>query len=85
MEKMRKLNESIQLLEIVRHNLRDLSEACENEHKLIFKALEVEDAEQIEDPKLYSIALDLKYNKEDLADKAEELESFIKDLEKLKL
>lgn len=85
MEKMRKVNEILQLLEIARHNLRDLAEACENEHKLIFKALEVEDAEQVEDAKLYGIVLDLEYNIKDLADKAEELESFIKDIEKIKL
>ena len=85
MEKMRKVNESLQLLEIVRHNLKDLAEACENEHKLIFKALEVENAEQVEDAKLYGIVLDLEYNIKDLGDKVEELESFIKDLEKVKL
>ena len=85
MEKMRKISESLHLLEIVRHNLRDLSEACENEHKLIFKALEVDNAEQVEDAKLYGIVLDLEYNAKELKDKAEELEGFIKDLEKIKL
>lgn len=85
MEKMRKVNETLQLLEIARHNLRDLSEACENERKLVFRALEVDDAEEVEDPKLYSIINDLEYNAKDLKDKAEELEGFIKDLEKIKL
>ena len=85
MEKMRKVNETLQLLEIARHNLRDLAEACENEKKLIFRALEVDEEEEIDDAKLYGIVLDLEFNIKDLADKAEELESFIKDIEKIKL
>lgn len=85
MEKMRKVNETLQLLEIARHNLRDLSEACENERKLIFRALNVSDAEQVEDAQLYCIVNDLEYNAKDLADKVEEVESFIKDLERVKL
>ena len=85
MEKDRKLNECIQLLEIVRHTLRDISEACENEHKLIFKALEVDDAEKVEDPKLYGIVLDLEYNAESLKSTAEDLKSLISDLERIKI
>lgn len=85
MEKARKLNEAIQLLNIVYNSLHEIGTACENERKLIFKALEVEDAEQVEDAKLYGIVLDLDYNSQDLIDKAEELKRFIDSLERVKL
>ena len=85
MEKARKLNEALQLLEIVKHMLYDLSEACESERKLIFKALEVEDAEKIEDASLYKIVLDLEYNGEEIKSNAEDLIGIIKYLEKIKL
>ena len=85
MEKARKLNEAIQLLEIVRHTLNEISEACESERKLIFKALEVDDAEKIEDAKLYSIVLDLDYNGGELKRNAEDVANVIKYLEKIKL
>ena len=41
--------------------------------------------EKIEDAQLYSIALDLDYNAHEIAEKVEELESLIKDLDKLKI
>ena len=87
MQKMRKVSECIALCNIVVNNLNDLSEVLASELKLIFKALEIEDqdSEKIEDAKLYCIANDLEYNSKDLKDKAEELQSFIKDLEKIKL
>lgn len=85
MEKARKLNEALQLLEIVRHTLREIGEACESERKLLFRALEVEDAEKIEDASLYKIALDLDYNAEELKSNAEDVASIIKYLEKIKL
>lgn len=85
MEKARKLNEAIQLLEIVRHTLTEIGEACESEKKLIFKALEVEDAEQVEDASLYKIVLDLDYNAGELKSNAEDVASIVKYLEKIKL
>ena len=85
MEKARKLNEAIQLLEIVRHTLTEIGEACESEKKLIFKALDVEDAEQVEDASLYKIVLDLDYNGGELKSNAEDVASIIKYLEKIKL
>lgn len=85
MEKARKLNEALQLLEIVRHTLLEIGEACESERKLLFRALEVEDAEKIEDASLYKIALDLEYNAEELNSNAEDVASIIKYLEKIKL
>ena len=83
--KDRKLSETVQLVRIAVNNLKELAEALENEHSCLFRALEVDDAEKIEDATLYGCALDLEYNKKDIADKAEELESFLKDLEKVKL
>ena len=87
MQKERKLGECVALCNIVVNSLNDLSEALSNELKLIFKALEIEDqdAEKIEDAKLYGIALDLDYNSSQLKNISEEVQSIIKDLEKLKL
>ena len=87
MEKNRKLSEAIQLLEIVRHSLNDIAEACESELKLIFKALEIsdEDPEKIDDAGLYKIALDLDYNGKEIREEAEDLKSFIDSLNKIKI
>lgn len=87
MQKEKKLSECVALCGVASNALKDLSEALSNELKLIFKALEIEggDFEKIEDAKLYGIALDLDFNAKDLQEKAEELDSFIKNLERVKL
>ena len=85
MERARKLNEAIQLLTVAFNQLQEIGKDCENERDLIFRALEVDDAEKVEDATLYGIVLDLEYNSKDLIDKAEELKSFIDDLKKVKI
>ena len=87
MEKNRKLSECVALCNIVVNCLNEISTETEKERKLIFKALEIEneDAERVEDPKLYGLVLDHEYNAKQLKDLAEEVQSIIKDLEKIKL
>ena len=87
MEKSRKLSECVALCNIVVNCLNEISAEAEKERKLIFKALEIEgeDAEKVEDPKLYGLVLDLEYNARELKNLGEEVQSIIKDLEKIKL
>ena len=87
MLKSRKLSECVALCNIVVNCLNEISEESEKERKLLFKALEIEDqdVEKIEDPKLYGLALDLEYNAHQLKDLAVEMQSIIKDLEKIKI
>ena len=87
MLKSRKLAECVALCNIVVNCLQEISEESAKERKLLFKALEIddEDAEKIEDPKLYGLALDLEYNADQLKNLGEEMQSIIKDLEKIKI
>ena len=87
MNKTEKMRGCVELCSVYFNNLKELREALLNELKCLYKALEIkeEDAEKIEDPQLYKIALDLEYNADSLKSSAEELESIIKDLEKLKI
>lgn len=77
----------VALLEVARNNLSEVRETLLNELKSLFRALEITDSdfEKIEDAQLYGIALDLDYNAHEIAEKVEELESLIKDLDKLKV
>lgn len=87
MNKSKKLGEALALCGVALSILKELEEAQRSELKLLFKALEIEDqdSEKIEDASLYGIALNLDYSADQLKDQAEELEKFIKDLEKDKL
>ena len=85
MDKSQKMRGCVALLEVSRNNLNEVKETLLNELKNLFRALEIQDQdfEKIEDPQLYSIALDLDYNAHEIAEKVEELESLIIDLDKL--
>lgn len=87
MNKSKKLGEALALCGVVLSIIKELEENERQELKLLFKALEIEDqdSEKIEDPTLYGIALNLDYNADQLKDQAEEVQSFIKGLEKIKL
>ena len=87
MNKSKKLGEALALCGVVLTILKELEENERQELKLLFKALEIEDqdSEKIEDPTLYEIALNLDFNAGQLKDQAEEMQSFIKYLEKIKL
>lgn len=87
MNKTEKMRGCVALCGVALSNLRELREALLNELKILFKALDIkdEDAEKIDDPQLYHIALDLEYNAESLKSSAEDLESVLKDLEKLSI
>lgn len=87
MNKSKKLGEALALCGVALSILKELEENERQELKLLFKALEIEDqdSEKIEDASLYSIALDLDYNADQLKEQAEEMESFIKGLERVKL
>lgn len=87
MDKSQKMRGCVALLEVARNNLSEVKETLLNELKNLFRALEIQDQdfEKIEDAQLYSIALDLDYNADEIAEKVEELESLIKDLDKLKV
>lgn len=87
MNKTEKMRGCVALCALSLNNLKELREALLNELKALFKALEIkdQDSEKIEDPKLYEIALDLEYNADSLKSSAEDLESIIKDLEKLEI
>ena len=78
---------SVAVLEVARNNLNEVKETLLNELKSLFRALNITDSdfEKIEDAQLYGIALDLDYNAQEIADKVEELESLIKDLDKIKV
>ena len=87
MNKSEKMRGCVALCALSLNNLKELREAVLLELKTLFRALEIEDqdTEKIEDAELYKIANDLEWNAERLQDSAEELESIIKDLEKIKL
>ena len=87
MNKNEKMRGCVALLEVARNNLSEVKETLLNELKNLFRALEITDSdfEKIEDAQLYGIALDLDYNAHEIAEKVEELESLIKDLDKLKV
>lgn len=87
MNKTEKMRGVVALCAVSLANLRELRDALLNERSLLFKALEIkdEDAEKIDDPQLYKIALDLEYNADSLKSSAEDLESVLKDLERLSI
>ena len=87
MNKSKKLGEALALCGVALSILRELEENEKQELKLLFKALEIEDQdpEKIEDAKLYGVALDLDYNAHKLKNQAEDLETVIQDIERLKL
>ena len=87
MNKTEKMRGCVALCALSLNNLKELRETLSNELKALFKALEIkdQDSEKIEDPQLYKIALDLEYNADSLKSSAEDLESIIKDLEKLEI
>ena len=87
MNKTEKMRGCVALCGVALSNLRELREALLSELKVLFKALEIkeEDSEKIEDPQLYKIALDLEYNADSLKSSAEDLESVLKDLEKINI
>ena len=78
---------SVAVLEVARNNLNEVKETLLNELKSLFRALNITDSdfEKIEDAQLYGIALDLDYNAREIGEKVEDLDSLIKDLDKLKV
>ena len=87
MDKTQKMRGCVALCSVSLNNLKELREALLNELGCLYRALGIEDqdSEKIEDAQLYKIALDLEYNAESLKSSAEDLESIIKDLDKLKI
>ena len=87
MNKTEKMRGVVALCSVALANVKELQEALTNELKTLFKALEIEDqdSEKIEDPSLYHIALDLEFNADNLRSCAQDLESVIKDLDKIKI
>ena len=87
MNKTEKMRGVVALCGVALTNLNEVREALTNELKTLFKALEVEDqdTEKIEDPQLYSIALELEDSAHNLEYSARDLESVLKDLEKIKV
>ena len=87
MNKTEKMRGCVALCSVSLSNLKELREALLNELSLIYKALGIEDqdSEKIEDPQLYGIALDLEDNADRLRTASEDLESVLKDLEKIKI
>lgn len=87
MDKTQKMRGCVALCSVSLNNLKELREALLNELSCLYRALGIEDqdSEKVEDPQLYKIALDLEYNAESLKSCAEDLESVIKDLDKLKI
>ena len=87
MNKTEKLRGCVALCALSLNNLKELREAVLIELKALFRALEIEDqdTEKIDDVELYKIANDLEWNAEKLQDSAQELESVLKDLEKIRI
>lgn len=87
MNKTEKMRGVFALCSVALTNMKELQEALTNELKTLFKALEIEDqdSEKIEDPALYKIALDLEFNADNLRSCAQDLESVIKDLDRIKI
>lgn len=87
MNKTEKMRGVVALCGVALTNINELREALTNELKTLFRALEIEDqdTEKIEDPQLYKIALDLEFNADNLQSCAQDLESVIKDLSRIKI
>ena len=87
MNKSKKLGEALALCGVALSILKELEENERSELKLLFKALDITDAdfEKIEDAKLYGIALDLDSHAYSLKNQAEDLETVMQDIERLKL
>ena len=87
MNRSQKMHGCATLLKMSRNNLNEVKESLLSELKSLFRALEIQDQdfEKIEDAQLYKIALDLDYNAHEIAEKVEELESIIQDIEKINI
>ena len=87
MNKAEKMRECVALVKIAVNQMQELRSEALKEWEALFLALGIrdKDAEKIEDAQLYKIALDLEYNAQSLKTSAEDLESIIKDLEKISL
>ena len=87
MNKTEKMRAIVALCNVALIEAKDLAQDLQNERKVLFKALGIEDqdSEKIEDAQLYCIANDLEYNADSLESYAKDLESVIKDLERLKV
>lgn len=87
MNKTEKMRGVVALCSVALTNAKELQEALTNELKILYKALGIDyqDSEKIQDPALFKIALDLEFNADNLRSCAEDLESVIKDLDKIKI
>lgn len=87
MNKTEKMRGCVALVKIALDQMQELRSQTLKEWEALFLALGIrdKDAEKIEDAQLYKIALDLEYNAQSLKNSAEDLESIIKDLEKISL
>lgn len=86
MNKNEQVQVAIALCELVIKTLDGIRADADNERALIFKAcgIEDQDAEKIEDSKLYGISLDLDTNSRFLLFAQDEVKDVIKDLKKMK-
>lgn len=86
MNKNEQVQVAIALCKLAIKTLEDVRADADNERSLIFKACGIEnrDAEKIEDSKLYGITLTLESNSRFLNYAQDDLNSVIKDLEKMK-
>lgn len=87
MVKNEKMRGCVALCNFALNNLKELKEETEKELNVLFLALGIKDndSEKVEDPTLYGIALNLEDNARDFKNIIEDLESIIKDLERVKL
>lgn len=85
MNKNEQVQVAIALCKLAIKTLEDVRADADNERSLIFKAcgIEDQDAEKIEDSKLYGITLNLESNSRFLNYAQDDLKSVIKDLEKM--
>ena len=85
MNKNEQVQVAIALCKLAIKTLDDVRADADNERSLIFKAcgIEDQDAEKIEDSKLYGITLTLESNSRFLNFAQDDLKSVIKDLERM--
>ena len=85
MNKSEKMRGCVALVKIAVAHIQELRSETLKEWESLFLALGIKDkdAEKIDDTQLYKIALGLEYNAESLKSSAVDLESIIKDLEKI--
>ena len=87
MNKTEKMRGCVAICTVALNNLKEIKEALITDLNALYLALDIKnrDIEEIEDPQLYNIALDLQYNAEEIDGLSEDLANVIKYLERLKI